>query len=257
MIQVGAGIKDKVKLFLAALVESNPLSRKIFPNTLNMYNITVKMGISKFKVKDKASITVLDSSYETTSMKRLDLQQGDVFVDVGAHIGKYTIVAAAKVGDKGKVISVEPFPPNFALLKENVLLNRLGNVEVINVAAWNSSNQLRFFVGASSAHGGAYFNYDLNSITVKAEKIDRIVADAELSHVDWIKIDVEGAEYEVLQGLEKTLDKFKPRLIVEVWQKNQNKVEKLLSKHNYVMSCISKGSKFRDDSYSDYLCMPE
>lgn len=253
---LGAGTRDKAKLFLAASIESNRLTRRTFPNTLNLYNVTIKIGVSKFRVKDRTSIGILASSYEAENMKNLNLQPGNVFIDIGAHVGKYTVKAARKVGTEGKVISIEPFPSNFVLLKENISLNRLKNVDPVNIAAWNCSEQLRFFVGASSAHGGAYFNYDLNTILVKAEKIDKIIADAKLSHVDWVKIDVEGAEYEVLQGLEETLDKFKPRLMVEVWQKNYSKVEKLLSEHTYVMSRVSEGGIFRNDTWSDYLCSP-
>ena len=257
IIRLGAEIKDKAKLVLAASIESNPLSRKAFPNTLNLYNLTIKIGISKFRVKDKLSIRVLDSSYEATSMKKLNLQRGNVFIDMGAHIGKYTVEVAREVGTEGKVISVEPFPSNFAMLKENISLNRLKNVELVNMAAWNCSEQLRFFIGDSSAHGGVYSNYGLSSILVKAEKIDRIIADAKLSHVDWVKIDVEGAEYEVLQGLEETLDRFKPRLLVEVWQKNQSKVEKLLSEHTYGMRRLSYICDiFTNEYYSDHLCVP-
>jgi FkbM family methyltransferase len=254
IILLGAGIRDKARLFLTALIESNPLSRKVFSNKINLFNLIINVGVSKFRIKDRTSFFVLSSSYEELNMENLNLQHGNVFIDVGAHIGKYTVKAARDVGTRGKVISVEPFPSNFAVLKENISLNNLKNVELVNAAGWNCSKQLRFFIGASSAHGGLYFDYDLNSIWVKAEKIDRIIADAKLSRVDWIKIDVEGAEYEVLQGLEETLDRFKPRLLVEVWQKNQFKVENLLSKHNYVMRRASEGGTFRKDSYSDYLC---
>ena len=212
IIRYGAGIRDKAKLTLATLIESNPLSRKTFPNTLNLYNLTIKVGISKFRVKDKGSIQILDSSFETTNVKEFNIQRGNIVFDIGAHIGKYTVEAARKVGTEGKVISIEPCPPNFAMLKENISLNHLKNVELVNMAAWNCSEQLKFFIGVSSAQGGAYTNYGLSSIMVKAERIDKIIADAKLSHVDWVKIDVEGAEYEALQGLEKTLDRFKPIL---------------------------------------------
>ena len=252
----GAGIRDKAKLFLVASIESNPISRKAFPNTQNLYNLTIRVGISKFRVKDKVSVGVLDSSYEAANMKKLSLKRGDVFIDVGAHVGKYTVEAAREVGDEGRVISVEPFPSNIAMLKENIGLNRLKNVEIVNMAAWNCSEQLRLFVGDSSAVGGIYNNFNLNSILVKAEKMDRIVGDAKLGRVDWVKIDVEGAEYQVLQGIEETLERFKPRLLVEVWQRNKSKVEKLLSEHNYVMNRVSEECEFRNGSYADYLCTP-
>jgi hypothetical protein len=74
--------------------------------------------------------------------------------------------------------------------------------------------------------------------------------------VDWIKIDVEGAEYEVLLGLEETLSRFKPKLIIEVWSKNIENVKALLNRHGYVFVKFSEFGEAQSQCFVDVLCVP-
>lgn len=83
-----------------------------------------------------------------------------------------------------------------------------------------------------------------------------LVDDLGLNRVDWIKIDVEAAEYEVLLGLEETLYRFKPKLIVEVWLKNLAKVKALLKRHGYSFVKLSEFGKAQSEYYVEVLCAP-
>lgn len=71
----------------------------------------------------------------------IQLRKGDVFIDVGAHIGKYTILVAKIVGKEGLVIAIEPNPENYETLLENIKLNNLKNVIAVNIAAWNKKQK--------------------------------------------------------------------------------------------------------------------
>jgi len=93
--------------------------------------------------------------------------------------------------------------------------------------------------GSSSEFSAIETGYN-KSVYVQAKPMDELlIHDLNLKRVDWIKIDVEKAEYEVLQGLEKTLSKFKPRLFIEVWSKNVHKVKALLRSYGYSLIIVS------------------
>src|SRR2546430_62848 len=74
---------------------------------------------------------------------RAHIRRGSTVVDIGAHVGYYTLLSARAVGWRGRVISVEPDPDNAALLRENIRRNRLRNVTVVEAAAWNETTRLQ------------------------------------------------------------------------------------------------------------------
>lgn len=154
---------------------------------------------------------------ETTNFLVENVKKGDVFVDVGAHIGYYTLLASKLVGEGGKAIAIEPHPGNFSLLKKNVKHNRVKNVELLNAAASNESGEqeLHICLERSGNHSLLPSSERVERIQVKVVKIDDLVR-----QVDWLKIDVQGAEHMVLQGAQKILSQKIRGVIIE------NEVEK-------------------------------
>jgi FkbM family methyltransferase len=136
---------------------------------------------------------------------------GDTVVDVGAHIGLYTIIAAKRVGPTGKVIAIEPDPENCNLLKRNVELNRLTNVIILECAAFSSNTKLKLYLPGKE-RGFTKLSTVMSKrattetfLDVEGNTLDHLVLMQGISQVNWIKIDVEGAEYEVLKGATATL----------------------------------------------------
>lgn len=150
--------------------------------------------------------------YEPVTRKTLldALRPGMAVADIGAHIGFYTLLAAKRVGPQGKVYAVEPSEDNLGFLRENLELNGLLNVEVHPVAV-GAKREVRTFhlTGSSDSHG--FYSHPLTEtveeISVQAVPIDEIVA----GEVGLMKIDVEGAELEALEGMRRTLTE-NPRL---------------------------------------------
>jgi FkbM family methyltransferase len=146
---------------------------------------------------------------------------GDTVVDVGAHIGLYTIIAAKRVGPTGKVIAIEPDPENFKILKKNILLNQLSNVESLECAAYSAKKKLRLFLPEVES-GRTIFNTVMqdrvkncnNFIEVEANTLDNILNENNVQRVNYVKIDVEGAELEVLKGMSNTLDAIRSIILV-------------------------------------------
>lgn len=134
---------------------------------------------------------------------------GDVIIDVGAHIGRYTILGAKATGITGKVVAIEASPSNYYLLNRNVNLNGLKNVSTVNCAAFSWDNAIiKLYepdVNASIYNTMMSARADVHHakyVEVIGETLDTIVCKQGLpvSGINWIKIDVEGAELEVLKG---------------------------------------------------------
>ena len=176
------------------------------------------------------------------------LKDNDVFVDVGAHIGLYTCYAARML-KRGKVIAIEPHPEDFNFLLLNIKLNKLRNVIALNLAAWKEDTELLLYVADNS--GG----HTLKSTTarrrvcvVRGRRFDDVICELGISKVSLVKIDVEGAEVEVLEGLRNTLKIHRPKLIVEVWRDNADAVRRFLEDLNYSIQKVP-GSISKDSYY--------
>jgi len=132
------------------------------------------------------------------------LGPGMVVIDVGAHIGFYTVIAAKAVGESGIIHAVEPCSQTLEFLKANVTLNQLMNVHVHPFAAGRESGPRLFNItGSSDSHG---FYSHPNTKTVRTIEVEQVRLDNLIQgRVDAIKIDVEGAEIEVLDGMKDIL----------------------------------------------------
>jgi FkbM family methyltransferase len=144
------------------------------------------------------------------------LSPGATVIDVGANIGYNTVYAARRVGPSGRVVAIEPAADNVAVLRENIAANNLPNVVVLPVAAGRGHEERTLFLrGDHSAVNSLFERSIYASVTgvepVRVAPLDDLV-DAD---VDLVKIDVEGAEVEVLLGMTRLLQLPRIRLIVE------------------------------------------
>lgn len=140
---------------------------------------------------------------ETRLLARL-LEPGDTFVDVGAHIGWFTTVAARCVGDAGQVVACEPYPSNAAALKENLALNYCRNVTVVEAALGARRGMISLAKAGGDSGGVTALDWAWDGkVEVPMMTLDEI-SDG-LGTVKLLKIDVEGWEKDVLQGATKTL----------------------------------------------------
>jgi FkbM family methyltransferase len=157
-------------------------------------------------------------------------KEGDIVVDIGAHMGRYTIPSAKSVGVSGKVIAVEAHPYNFGILQHNLKLNKLTNVSALNSAVYSKKANLKLYLpdedlGYTMHHSvmtnylSTKYNHEIERkyIEVEADTLDNLLKSSGITTVNWIKIDVEGAEYEVLKGAKEILSTNKPiSILVEV-----------------------------------------
>lgn len=133
------------------------------------------------------------------------LERGCVFVDVGANVGYYSILAGKIVGDKGQIIAVEPIPETCEALELNVKLNKLNNVRVMNEAAWSSKTNIEIWLPKCHYGFASVFKRQGKPITVKAIPLDDLCK--KYRAIKLLKIDAEGSEYQILRGAKETLKK--------------------------------------------------
>jgi FkbM family methyltransferase len=157
---------------------------------------------------------------------------GDVFLDVGAYIGWFTIQAARAVGLSGRVVALEPDACNREQLEGNLALNGLSSCTVVPVAAWFESTEIGW--RADDVPVWSKVDRASQGRSVRAVTIDSLVCDLGLANVNWIKMDIEGAEIEALRGAETTLERFRPILFIEIHE-TLNEVSRFLERFGYVI----------------------
>jgi FkbM family methyltransferase len=229
----------------------NPIFEKVrlFEPVWTQVEPGIKMKLDPY---DLVSRKILEEGvWEPKSIQAVadHLSPSGSFIDVGAHVGYYSLKAATMVGPNGHVISIEPNPQTLPKLRANIDASEAHAVSVWPVACAQSESTLQFYAAPESNTGESSLSKENASqegsapvaYTVQARPLDAIVKEAKLDRVDVIKIDVEGAEFEVLKGAAKTLDDFRPVLIIELMP-NQLKsmgtsieeVNRFLASHGYV-----------------------
>jgi FkbM family methyltransferase len=127
--------------------------------------------------------------------------RGMTVIDIGAHAGYYTLIAARAVGDKGKVFAFEPEPSNYQLLLKNIQLNNHHNVTPVQKAVSDITAGIKLFLAEdASGHSTVSDNSQQKAIQVDSTTLDDYFANR-IQQIHIMKIDVEGAENAVLQGM--------------------------------------------------------
>lgn len=179
---------------------------------------------------------IASGTWEPYVKDKFKVQKGEVIMDVGAHIGYYTIQLANILGKIGGVVSIEPDIRNFTLLKKNVLLNSLSNVTLINAAIGRTSCDAKITLGLDPMFS-ALNNKRHSALppqNVKVFSIDDLVKKLNLKKLNWIKLDIEGGEMEALKGALNTIRHFCPKFLIEITSTEDRPIiQALFTKENY------------------------
>lgn len=167
--------------------------------------------------------------------------KNDMFViDVGAHMGYYSLLFSKHVGDKGKVFSFEPVPYNFNFLKENKQINKINNIVLENFAVSDKNGEIKLFLDKNNLGAHSFIEGNNNKddcVVAKAIRLDDYFNNSNFP-IDLIKIDVEGAESVVLGGMPALLNnnpniimiiEFCPEIIVRAGSSPVEFIDKLLA----------------------------
>jgi FkbM family methyltransferase len=220
--------------------------------------VLLEIHVTKYDYKvccrlNKEDVVASTIHEEDMIMEHFTPKQGDVVVDLGANIGRYAVIASKRIGQNGKVVAIEAHPENFQILKKNIKLNRLANVVPLNYAVSSKETKIKLYTPDEelgyTMHHSIMFEYLSPRFKMKTEgkyrevnanTLDNLLQQngIEQGQVNWIKIDVEGAEFEVLKGAHNVLSKSKDIvLIIEVHgsanNNNYNSIIELLNLYNF------------------------
>jgi FkbM family methyltransferase len=164
--------------------------------------------------------------FHVTKVIRSILHPGDVFLDVGANLGFFSLLASSLVGEEGKVIAVEPNPQNIQLIYDSILVNKFRNINVLPFAASDASGILKLINVGSN--GGVVTPKGLgnpHSFLAQSIRLDEWLPIER--RLDVIKIDIEAHEPMALRGMVNLIKRHHPRILTEFhpWAMNLNNYE--------------------------------
>ncbi len=212
---------------------------------------------------------------EVMHWMRQSLRSGSTALDIGANVGLHTVYMAKLVGGTGMVAAFEPSPANVRLLRYHVQVNNLAQAQVVQKAVSNrDSGTLPFFLLNGGDHSSNSLTFGRENVPnidqalhqarrateVEVVSVDRFCADANAAP-DLIKIDVEGAELQVLQGAARTLDSVRPKIILAIhpwWLppgQTTGEIVAFLADRDYAIVDYT-GNRVTRLEYAEYLCEP-
>jgi FkbM family methyltransferase len=152
-------------------------------------------------------------SYKLGKQKKLQqfLKEGDVFFDLGAHVGFFTLLASLFVGDQGRVVAFEPNPENIRYLKKHIEWNQRKNITVFEAAIGDQNCLVSFDPSRRSAMGSVC---STGSMTVQMLNLDYLYEAAKIPAPQIIKIDIEGSECIALKGAQRLISECHPVIFV-------------------------------------------
>jgi len=158
-------------------------------------------------------------SYKSIN-KTICVDPGDIVIDAGGCWGDTALYFASRTGDKGKVFSFEFIPKNLKIFKTNLSLNPMlaSRIEIVENPVWEESDMMTYYVDRGPASSVSFEKIEGNvNNSVRTKTIDALVREKNLSKVDFIKMDIEGAEPFALKGAEETIRKYKPKLAIAIY----------------------------------------
>lgn len=180
-------------------------------------------------------IFLLNPESEPYAFETFNPTNGDIVVDMGAHVGKYTLPSARRVGNEGHVFAFEAIPDHYEALKKNINLNEFSNVTALNAATYDK-NQEMWLVGwdlktdPKPDHTAAQHINPEGSMPVEAVTVDSVLEEHRIQSVDYVKIDIGRQELSAIQGMVDTLRASdEVTMLVEIGEGNFEDVDSLLT----------------------------
>lgn len=159
---------------------------------------------SGLKIKTRSNSTDLDTFSLIWLLKEYNkhgfkIQKNDIIIDIGAHIGIFSLYASQNCTD-GKILCYEPSTENYELLQHNISKNKLNNIFPNNSAVSNTNDTVTLYINSDNTANSIY-DFTSKSIQVKSQTLQNIFDSNKLNVCDYLKLDCEGAEYDIIESL--------------------------------------------------------
>jgi FkbM family methyltransferase len=238
---------------------------KLFDNN-SCFEFNLNKNVKINLYKDSVLSRCIYDGFEEAEIEYLTntLTKGDIFVDIGANIGLFSLIASKIVGIEGKVLCFEPAPLTYSRLDENLKLNKLQNVDSRNIGLSDKKGELMFYVSnngydAWNSFAPSQDNKLESSIKVPVSTLDSELLDINKSKIKLVKIDVEGWEKFVLFGGKDFFENFSPIVMIEFTEENTfnagyavHDIYNVMQDFGYVWHRITKGELIKEDKKLHY-----
>jgi FkbM family methyltransferase len=180
---------------------------------------------------------------------RHKVREGEVVVDAGAFNGHLSLYFASQVGNAGRVIAIEADKSNLLQLSENLDLNpNLRHVSVVEAILWDRIESVEFCEQGSGASSAFWMPDGKARSRKQTTTLDNVVRDLNLSRLDFIKMDIEGAEVKALAGACETIDRFRPDFAIGSYhiadgEQTRPYVERILQDYRYDVETLFFGKE--------------
>lgn len=193
------------------------------PDQKSEGEILLRINQPRYRAFPKAGISLF-SPAQTDNESNLEhllaaarLKPGESVVDVGAYAGDTTYFFSRAVGAEGRVLAIEPDPESFAALQRNLAEHQLANVTAASTAVWDKQGEMAFSAGGTTISGITLQPEPWETIVrVPTQTLEAILDEYGFQHVDFLKMDIEGAEFTVLPQAMEVLRRLRPRMILEI-----------------------------------------
>lgn len=247
-------------------MKNNPRLSRLIPHhrklRIDYYPDNFKINIdTEYPIEREMISGTYDK--ETQDIIRKFVKEKDYCVDVGANIGAISLSMAKKVGPKGKVFSFEPGDLQIRRFKNNLNLNSdlYKNIIILNnIGLADKETKLSLYQDKTNKGNAGFINSDIeNSTKIKCSTLDIYLEKNRIKKLDFIKIDVEGIELEVMKGSLKTIRKYRPLIYYETrleFKKIRNRkilleIDRILTTLNYKLFYLKK-DKLIKTKYPEY-----
>ena len=221
-------MKKIIKKAISYIMPNNSFKEKA---KLIFYNITFPKNI-RFELIKNGYQTVYATFVDSTKMITREalyikiesynlyqnfykLKKGDVVIDAGANFGHLSLMFSKQVGANGKIYSFEPDRINVEKMKYNFQLNAdINAIEIIDLLLWSKNTVIDFYESGTVASSALWLPYPSKCVKKEAVKIDDWVLKNNIDKIDFIKMDIEGAELEAIYGCEAVIKKYAPNFAI-------------------------------------------
>ena len=216
----------------------------VFP--LSYYNF-IQSRFIVFKTRTKRIIKIRKKSTDLMALTHVwlieeykkqgfEINSNDTVVDVGAHIGLFTLYAS-QFCTNGKIFSFEPVKENYELLLENIKLNDLQQVKTFNKAVSDSNIPIKLFINDDES-GHSMFSQSSHSMMIDSISLQKVFDENQIKYCNFLKLDCEGAEYEIIKNLPLEYLKKIDKIIIEYHMADSHpellsELKEILVNHNF------------------------
>jgi FkbM family methyltransferase len=234
--------KEKIKLFYYSLLKPKNVLFEIVKKENKVVYKTTFDTLSL--LTNEALYPIVDDFYYYQHFYKV--KTGDFIIDAGSNCGHISIFFSKLIGENGKIFAFEPDKFNIERISKNINLNPelFDNIKIQDLLLWNKNEKIDFYEAGTVGSSAVWLPDNEHSVKKQATTIDSWVINNEIKQLDFIKMDIEGAEIEALEGAIETIKTLKPNFAIASYhivngEPTYIKVEQFFKKMNYPFKTIT------------------